>query len=107
MDPTRPQGANGPTPNLDVQGFSHAKADAFVRHHSQYPTQPSVLSECCSCNSQRDPSSRTSSITCPGEENSPGLDLPYVAGSLGVWTLGDYYGERLWRNRIGTDCAVF
>jgi hypothetical protein len=63
---------------------------------------PVVLSECCSCDSQRlgTPGNIFDSSTpldrrisaCEPEQNSPGL-LPYVSGSLGVWTLFDYFGE--------------
>ena len=91
VDGTRPVTANGPAAAaaLDVQGFSHKKNDTFVSFHTQSPGKPSVLSECCSCSSQRQ--SRGLS-PCIGDENSPGL-LPYVTGSLGVWTLMDYFGE--------------
>lgn len=91
VDGTRPVTANGPAaPDyLDVQGFSHKKNNTFERFHKGSPTKPSVLSECCSCTSQRPDRSLPS---CIAEENSPGL-LPYVTGSLGVWTLMDYFGE--------------
>ena len=74
---------------LDVQGFSHSKNNTFAAFHKQYPEQPLVLSECCSCMSQR---SDRYLPECIAQENSPGL-LPYVSGSLGVWTLFDYFGE--------------
>lgn len=45
---------------------------------------PQVLSECCSCTSQRE--DRDLAAGCSGDQNSPGL-VSYVTGSLGVWTL--------------------
>eukprot|EP00756_Hemistasia_phaeocysticola_P022968 Hpha_TRINITY_DN15865_c4_g5::TRINITY_DN15865_c4_g5_i1::g.188348::m.188348/K01190/lacZ; beta-galactosidase len=95
-DPDRPVAANdatfGSPMYLDVQGCSHSKNNTFEKLHSSTslpPNQPLVLSECCSCTSQRPDRSLPS---CIAEQNSPGL-LPYVAGSLGVWTLMDYFGE--------------
>ena len=85
VDPSRPVTANGGADpdSLDVQGFSHKKNSTFVSFHKSNPNKASVLSECCSCTSQRDSRSLPS---CIAQENSPGL-LPYVSGSLGVWTL--------------------
>ena len=95
VDPTRPVAANGalsqePTLQLDVHGGSHWSAGKMVTAHTQNATVPLVLSECCSCNSQRD--LRSMDGACISGQNSPGL-LPYVTGSLGVWTLMDYFGE--------------
>jgi hypothetical protein len=83
VDPSRLVTANGPADldSLDVQGFSHSKNGTFEKFHKENPNKPSVLSECCSCTSQRDSRSLPS---CIASENSPGL-LPYVSGSLGVW----------------------
>jgi hypothetical protein len=71
-----------------VQGFSHSKNNTFENFHEQSPHKPSVLSECCSCTSQRPDRALPG---CIASQNSPGL-LPYVTGSLGVWTLMDYFG---------------
>ena len=90
LDPQRDTAANGKTDGLDVQGMSHAGNNSFANFHKQYPDMPLVLSECCSCQTQR--KRRVETTTCMHLQNSPGL-LPYVAGSLGVWTLFDYYGE--------------
>ena len=95
LDPTRPTTANsdvndGLNSIIDVQGFSHAPASKFAQAHQTNPTQPLVLSECCSCTTQRVP--RAADYACMTEQNAPG-DLPYVSGSLGVWTLFDYFGE--------------
>eukprot|EP00055_Hartaetosiga_balthica_P011807 m.55149 g.55149 ORF g.55149 m.55149 type:complete len:1043 (-) comp7742_c0_seq2:1300-4428(-) len=90
LDPTRPTAANDFTYGIDVQGWSHANSEKFISSHEKNPNQPLVLSECCSCQSQR--VGDRSVGTCEMEQNSPGL-LPYVTGSLGVWTLMDYFGE--------------
>jgi hypothetical protein len=89
VDPTRPVTANGalsqtPTAQLDIQGGSHWGNSSFEKSHSNNNTMPQVLSECCSCNSQREDRSLPS---CIGDQNSPGL-VPYVTGSLGVWVSG-------------------
>ena len=91
MDPTRPTTANSDSVDglgtvIDVQGFSHAPAAKFTAAHAANPSQPLVLSECCSCSTQRSP--RSYDYACMAEQNAPG-DLPFVAGSLGVWTLFD------------------
>lgn len=93
LDPQRPtaDNSNGAgTGGLDVQGFSHAGSDQFETFHQQNPGIPTVLSECCSCSTQR--YMREEASACMEQQNSPGL-LPFVTGSLGVWTLMDYYGE--------------
>ena len=82
---------------LDVQGGSHADNQTLAKFHSKFPSQPLVLSECCSCMSQRISDEGTQNVerdipVCIAQENSPGL-LPDVSGSLGVWTLMDYFGE--------------
>jgi hypothetical protein len=38
---------------LDVQGFSHKRADDFDEFHKLHPDQPMAATECCSCMSQR------------------------------------------------------
>ena len=80
---------------LDVLGYSHQGAAQFEAAHNASPTTPLVLSECCSCQSQRAGSSRPGSARsvdseCIAVANSPGL-LPYVSGSLGVWTGYDHF----------------
>ncbi len=91
IDPTRAttansDGADGLGAIIDVQGFSHAPAAHFIAAHASNPTQPLVLSECCSCSTSRLP--RSSSDGCMISQNAP-MDLSYVSGSLGVWTLFD------------------
>ena len=97
QDPSRPTTANSNAGDglfavIDVQGFSHSAKQTFVSAHGARPAQPLVLSECCSCTTQRFPSERTSD-ECIYTENAPGIDLDFVAGSLGGWTLLDYFGE--------------
>eukprot|EP00040_Diaphanoeca_grandis_P025859 m.143977 g.143977 ORF g.143977 m.143977 type:complete len:1013 (-) comp30346_c0_seq1:516-3554(-) len=78
---------------VDVQGFSHASAPKITAFHEASPKVPTVLSECCSCTSHRLPvSDRGPSSSCIRQQNSPGL-LNFTTGSLGVWTLFDYFGE--------------
>jgi hypothetical protein len=91
LDPTRPTTANSNTADglgsvVDVQGLSHAPAAKFAAAHAANPSQPLSLSECCSCSTQRSP--RSFDYKCTASQNAPG-DLPFVAGSLGVWTLFD------------------
>ena len=106
IDGTRPVTANDITygaPSttarltLDVQGGSHSNNQTFVKFHEKFPSQPLILSECCSCMSQRKPHNASeqpdrSLPTCIAQQNSPSY-LPDIAGSLGVWTLMDYFGE--------------
>lgn len=100
VDGTRPVTANHVgdallTATIDVQGFSHKNNQSFVNFHKQSPDKPTVLSECCSCiadGNQRVVDGPRGLPSCIAQQNSPAL-LPYVAGSLGVWTLMDYFGE--------------
>lgn len=75
-----------PLSRVSSQGFSHKKNDSFAKFHSDSPTTPAVLSECCSCIA--DANQRLGGTRglpeCIAQENTPGL-LPYVSGSLGVW----------------------
>ena len=106
LDTSRPLSANNNGADtqfgVDVQGFSHKSNASCESFHHDHPQVPVVLSECCSCVTQRvaAPGNTYDSATgadrrispCEPEQNSPGL-LPYVSGSLGVWTLFDYFGE--------------
>ena len=79
--------------HVDVKGWSHVANSTFETFRESYPDVPQVLSECCSCNSQRAGYNGDRTLDpCIWEQNSP-MQLPYVAGSLGVWTLFDYFGE--------------
>ena len=82
---------HGQPTGLDVTGFSHAGVEDFAAQHAAQPGMPLVLSECCSCDDDnqrvpRDPATpRSVASECMRSQNKPG-SLPYVAGSLGVWT---------------------
>ena len=39
--------------NMQVMGFSHADAATVANFHKNDPTKPLVMSECCSCETQR------------------------------------------------------
>ncbi|XP_065198692.1 beta-galactosidase BoGH2A-like [Sycon ciliatum] len=104
LDPQRPTAANGGTDGIDIQGMSHGHNESFIGFHEKNPEVPTVLSECCSCQTQR--LSRDATTTCMHDQNSPGL-LPYVAGSLGVWTLFDYYGESFGWPRVSCSFGNF
>ena len=39
--------------DLDIAGWSHSGGDALAQLHTLKPTMPQLLSECCSCPSQR------------------------------------------------------
>ena len=98
LDPQRPISFNSVSEtynDLDVAGISHANENKFTELHQQQPSLPLVLSECCSCSSERgELSSRyRSSSSCMDEQNAPGW-MSFVTGSIGVWTLSDYYGEQ-------------
>jgi len=97
LDPHRATGCNSNFNDtlyevVDVQGWSHRNNQTIEAFHQLYPNMPEVLSECCSCTSQRLPAASRGVPSCVPDQNSPGL-LPYVAGSLGVWTSMDYAGE--------------
>eukprot|EP00947_MAST-08B_sp_MAST-8B-sp1_P004759 g4759.t1 len=79
-----------PGADYDVAGWSHSGDSAFSSFHDKFPATPQISSECCSCPST---SGYLPGLACMQGQNSPGL-LPYVTGSIGVWTLGDYYGEQ-------------
>ena len=85
VDSTRPVAANGamgqiPLAQLDIWGGSHWSNKTFAKAHAQNATKPEVLSECCSCTSQR--TDRSMDASCIGNQNSPGT-IPTVMGSLG------------------------
>jgi len=89
---------------LDVMGFSHADYGTISRFHEQEPGKPLVMSECCSCETQRgedaDLKSEWDSSVYFSNENSGCVRdqtqtsnaVDWMAGSY-VWTLHDYVGE--------------
>jgi len=95
VDTSRPVTANdatfGAPTYLDVQGFSHSNNKTFETFHDKTPSQPTILSECCSCESDRLKDRDLTS--CIADQNSPGIQNKFVSGSIGVWTLMDYFGE--------------
>ncbi|KAJ9436228.1 Beta-galactosidase BoGH2A [Diplonema papillatum] len=98
LDPSRPTTANMhpsggvATEYLDVVGYSHGLNESFIKEHGVDPAEPLLLGECCSCPVDR--MAARNFTDCMREQNSPG-DLPYVAGSTGVWSLMDYFGESI------------
>ncbi|KAJ9447260.1 Beta-galactosidase BoGH2A [Diplonema papillatum] len=107
LDPMRPTAANELVPGasissdlLDIIGLSHGDNQSLVNLHARLPDKPLLLSECCSCVENRvGPRNFTA---CEAQQNSPGTALPYVSGSIGVWTLMDYFGESgAWPQSIG------
>ena len=60
LDATRPLTANNNGADtqfgVDVQGFSHKNNASCKSFNTDHPSVPVVLSECCSCDSQRLPS---------------------------------------------------
>ena len=89
LSPNRPTVANG-NPNgggIDIQGHSHSGNKTFISFHGDNPFVPQILSECCSCTSQRLPAEARMLPACIAKQNSPGL-LPFVLGSTGVRSEG-------------------
>lgn len=80
------------TAGIDVQGFSHSSENVIDEFHQNHPTFPTVLSECCSCKSQRLNEGGRTEASCIPDQNAPGFQA-FCSGSLGVWTNADYYGE--------------
>ena len=39
--------------SLDVQGFSHRSGDDFDKFHMEFPKEPMMATECCSCLSRK------------------------------------------------------
>ena len=96
LDGSRPTTANSDFDDglwavIDVQGLSHASLARMEAQRAAHPEQPLVLSECCSCSSQRLPRADIDN-KCMETQNAPGMEA-WVAGSLGVWTAFDYFGE--------------
>lgn len=117
LDPTRSVTANmwaewGPgslTDFLDVQGISHPAPQWISAIRQLTDVKPLLVSECCSCQSQRG----VNQGNVPSNGPQPNVtdkhyaafnadclqqyvnftdSLPYVAGSM-IWTLEDYAGE--------------
>jgi len=84
--------------DIDVQGFSHKGGSTFQQFHQQFPKKPTIASECCSCEQDRDelwPDKNHEgdfSGGCVAGQTNGVLDLNYTSGSY-TWTLMDYFGE--------------
>ena len=83
---------------LDVQGMSHPSTEVISSVRTEVPGKPLIVSECCSCRTQRgedvyvDGAAEPAfNADCLQDEVNRSDALPYVAGSL-IWTLGDYMG---------------
>ena len=104
----------------DVMGMSHQQTRALQIWHNSTPEKLVVMTECCSCETQRGedadlPGIRTnaSAVWVPGtstvfssNENAACLrqkvlisDQPEWVGGTFVWTLHDYLGEPAENNK--------
>lgn len=86
------------TKDIDVQGFSHKGASSFIDFHKNFTHKPTVASECCSCQQDRDemwPDKNhysDESSGCAASQTNSSLGLDFTSGSY-TWTLFGYYGE--------------
>jgi beta-galactosidase/beta-glucuronidase len=86
---------------LDVMGFSHASYESIANFHELEPMKPLVMSECCSCETQRGEDSdmpHNSSVYfdnensgCVAQQTQTSNAVTWMSGTF-VWTLHDYYG---------------
>lgn len=87
---------------LDVMGCSHCSTSTINAFHALEPTKPYVMSECCSCETQRgedaDQPHNDSTVfysnlnwQCVAGQTQVSNAPAWVAGTF-VWTLHDYYG---------------
>ena len=99
-------------PGVALQGLSHPPiSEVMASHAVNLPTRrPLIVSECCSCQSQRGEDTGTANQHHAPPKNSTHVhysafnadcllaevnmtdSIPWVAGSM-IWTLGDYIGE--------------
>ena len=103
-DPLHPVSASMPLTNsttvLDVQGFYRPAAPGIDTYHKKFPAKPSIVSECCLCESQRGEDISYPMIissfnaNCTQPQTSALLSRPFLSGCL-VWSLFDYFGEPL------------
>ena len=91
---------------LDVMGMSHQTSAVLDRWHEEEPDKLVVMTECCSCETQRgedaDLMARAGPAVYNSNENSACLvgqdgvpvsnSVEWVGGTF-VWTLHDYLGE--------------
>lgn len=86
------------TQSIDVQGFSHRSRDTVEAFRSQDPGKPTYMSECCSCQTNRDENQQMANVfpsfnadCLQGQVNSSDGD-PHISGTF-IWTASDYLGE--------------
>ena len=88
---------------LDVMGCSHCNGNDMETFHRKEPAKPLVMTECCSCESQRgedgDLPHNTTTVHytdevagCLADEVGTSDLVEYIGGTF-VWTLHDYMGE--------------
>jgi len=88
---------------LDVMGFSHANYNDVLAFHEAEPQKPLVMSECCSCETQRGedadmPHNKTAvyypneNAGCLADQTQVSDGPDWMSGTF-VWTLHDYVGE--------------
>ena len=88
---------------LDVMGFSHASYADVLAFHQAEPQKPLVMSECCSCETQRGedadlPHNETAvfysneNAACLAAQTQASNGPEWMAGTF-VWTMFDYVGE--------------
>lgn len=90
---------------LEVMGMSHQRSDKLTAWHAARPDKLVVMTECCSCETQRGedadllPFSNRSAVyfsnenaACVEEQTQTSNAIEWVGGTF-VWTLHDYYGE--------------
>ena len=73
----------------DIIGQSHMGTATFEAIHQAYPAFPMILSESGSCGLTR---AVRNAATCETIRNEA-ASLPYVIGTVGVWSMMDYFGE--------------
>ncbi len=80
-------------------GFSHAGGDTIWNFHEQEPAKPLVMSECCSCETQRgedeDLRAHRSRSTFCGNENSGHLHGQVSTSDAPEWMAGTYGWTRM------------
>lgn len=87
---------------LDIMGFSHAGDTDILAFHQQEPQKPLVMSECCSCETQRGEAAdmrhaqnlsrilyTEENSKCNRQETQTSNAQKWMAGTF-VWTLHDY-----------------
>jgi hypothetical protein len=94
----------------DVQGFSHSGLSTVETYHTNFPTKPEFMSECCSCNTQRGEDvyvgasiEESFNGACIAGQTNTSNGLDHVVGSM-VWTLFDYFGTVTLLNLVQCYC---